>query len=48
MERSLSVEKTYFEPCPVWLGWLGIIPQSKRSWVQSQSGRMPGLWVESG
>ena len=27
-----------FEPWPVWLIWLGIIPQIKRSWVRFQVG----------
>ena len=31
--KAISV-KTLAEPCPVWLGWLGIIPQSERSLVQ--------------
>ena len=34
-------------PRPVWLSWLGIIPQSVRSQFGSKSGHMPGLWVRS-
>ena len=30
--KAISV-KTPAEPCPVWLGWLGIIPQRERSLV---------------
>ena len=38
-------------PWPVWLSWLGSVPQSERSpvdsWLDSRTGHMPRLWVRS-
>ena len=44
---SEATFKKAAQPWLVWLCWLGIIPQSKRSLFNSRSGHMPGWQVRS-
>ena len=42
---SLKIE--YLMPWPVWISWLGIVPQMKRLRFDPWSGQMPELQVQS-